>query len=201
MLPTRPPRVVVLALAVIALACGDLTKPKASTPSLPTTVTLAAVTGAPVNWPTALNFLGGPTRADARFNFDVAFDLDADGNVVVIPVRAIAGALGDAVYSQGSGLALKRVGLQHVSGSFESVRQAPETGYDTLGVQTIAPGSVLVVELLDFANCFTGFGGSTLFGKLVVDSVNTTTRRLYTRSVIDPNCGYRGLVADTIPTS
>lgn len=201
MLPTRLPRVVLLALAVTAVACGDLTKPKASTPSLPDSFTLAAVTGAPANWPTAINFFGGPTRADAKFTFDVAFDLDADGRILVIPVRAIAGALGDAIYQQVSGISLKRVGLQRVSGTFESVRSAPETGYDTLGVQTIVPGSVVVAELLDFANCYTGFGGSTLYAKLVVDSVNTVTRRLYTRSVVDPNCGYRGLVADSIPTS
>ena len=201
MLPTRRSRVVVLALAVVAVACGDLTKPKASTPNLPNSYALGAVTGSPANVPTAINFLGGPARADASFGFDVAFDLDSTGAVVVIPVRLIAGALGDAIYQQGTGMGLKRVGMQRVTGPFEAVRLAPQTGYDTLAAQTIVPGNVLVVELLDFANCFTGFGGSTLYGKLTVDSVNATTRRLYTRTVIDPNCGYRGLVPDTIPTS
>jgi hypothetical protein len=201
MLPTRLSRVVVLALAVVAVACGDLTKPKASTPSLPNSYALAPVTGAAANVPTAINFLGGPARADASFGFDVAFDLDSTGAVLVIPVRVIAGALGDAIYQQATGLSLKRVGMQRVPGPFEAVRLAPQTGYDTLGVQTIVPGNVLVVELLDFANCYTGFGGSTLYGKLTVDSVNASTRRLYARTVIDPNCGYRGLVPDTIPTS
>jgi hypothetical protein len=201
MLPTRRSRVVVLALAVVAVACGDLTKPKASTPNLLATYTVGALTGAPANVPTALAFLGGPVRADSRFAFDVAFDLDPSGAVVVLPVRTIGGALGDAITSQATGLPLKRVGLQRVSGGFDALRSAPSTGYDTLSTFTITPGVVLAVELLDFSNCYTGFGGSTLYGKLTVDSVNATTRRIYTRSVIDPNCGYRGLVADSIPTS
>ena len=201
MLPTRSTRVVVVALAVLAVACGDLTRPKASTPNLAVSYTVHALTDAPVNVPTALSFLGGVTRADSRFAFDVAFDLDQNGAVRVLPVRIVGGALGDAVVQGQSGLPLKRVGLQQVTGPFEAVREAPSTGYDTLAVQTVSPGAVLAVQLLDFANCFTGFGGSTLYAKLTVDSVDAATRRIYTRTVVDPNCGYRGLVPDSIPTS
>ena len=46
MLPTRSTRVVVVALAVLAVACGDLTRPKASTPNIalsPAIVTTEAV--------------------------------------------------------------------------------------------------------------------------------------------------------------
>jgi len=201
MLPTRPTRVVVVALAVLAVACGDLTRPKASTPNLAVSYTVNAFTGAPVNVPTAISFLGGATRADSRFAFDVAFDLDQNGAVKVLPVRVVGGALGDAVIQGQSGLPLKRVGLQQVTGPFEAVREAPATGYDTLAVQTLSAGAVLAVQLLDFGNCFTGFGGSTLYAKLTVDSVDAATRRIFTRTVVDPNCGYRGLVPDSIPTS
>ena len=154
-----------------------------------------------MNFPTAISFLGGATRADSRFAFDVAFDLAPSGTVNVLPVRYVAGSLGDVIYQQQSGLPLKRVGLQKVTGPFEAVREAPSTGYDTLGVQSIVPGGVLAVELLDFGNCYTGFGGSTLYAKVTVDSVNLSSRRIYTRTVVDPNCGYRGLVADSIPTN
>jgi hypothetical protein len=199
MLPTRWTRVVVVALAVLALACGDLTKPKASTPNLALSYTLAAFTGGPVNVANAINFLGGSTRADSRFAFDVALDLDPAGNVEILPVRYVAGSLGSATNLQQTGVPLKRVGLQKVTGPFEALREAPATGYDTLAVQTITPGAVLAVELLDFGNCYTGFGGSTLYAKLTVDSVDAN-RRIYTRTVADPNCGYRGLVPDSIPT-
>ena len=199
MLPTRWTRVVVVALAVFAVACGDLTKPKASTPNLAVSYTLSAFTGGPVNVPDAINFLGGSTRADSRFAFDVTLDLDQAGNVEVLPVRYVAGALGSATYQQTTGVPLKRIGMQKVAGPFEAVKEAPSTGYDTLAVQTIAPGAVLAVELLDFANCYTGFGGSTLYAKLTVDSIDAN-RRIYTRTVTDPNCGYRGLTPDSIPT-
>jgi hypothetical protein len=199
MLPTRSTRVAVVALATLAVACGDITRPKASTPNLAVSYTVAALTGGPINVPTAISFLGGSTRADSRFAFDVALDLDQSGSVVVLPVRTVGGSLGDAVHQQQTLLALKRVGLQKVTGPFEALREAPTTGYDTLGVQTVTPGVVLAVELLDFANCYTGFGGSTIYAKLTVDSVNAATRRIYTRTVVDPNCGYRGLVADSIP--
>ncbi len=200
MLPTRSTRVIVVALATLAIACGDLTRPKASTPNLAASYTVTAFTAAPVNVPTAISFLGGVARADSRFSFDVALDLDPSGAVTVLPVRTVGGALGEAIYQQTTGLPLKRVGLQRVTGPFEAVREAPNTGYDTLSVQTIAPGSVLAVELLDLANCYTGFGGSTIYAKLTVDSVNAATRQIYTRTVVDPNCGYRGLVADSVPT-
>ncbi len=199
MLPTRLMRAaVVVALAALAAGCGDLTKPKASTPNLATSYTLTPFTGAPVNVPTAISFLGGSGRADSRFAFDVAFDLDAAGNVEVLPVRYVAGTLGNAIHQQLTGLPLKRIGMQKVAGPFEALREAPPSGYDTLAVQTVAPGTVLAVEVLDPANCYTGFGGSTLYAKLTVDSIGAN-RNIYTRTVADPNCGYRGLVADSIP--
>jgi hypothetical protein len=201
MLPTRSTRVVVVALAIVAVACGGLTRPKASTPNIAVSYTVTAFTGAPLNAATAISFLGGATRADSRFSFDVALDLDPSGAVTILPVRTVGGALGDAIHQQTTGIPLKRVGLQKVNGSFEALREAPTTGYDTLGVQTVTPGTVLAVELLDFANCYTGFGGSTLYAKLTVDSVNAASRRIYTRTVVDPNCGYRGLVPDSIPTN
>src|SRR5690348_5590472 len=177
MLPTRSTRVVAAALAVLAVACGDLTRPKASTPNLAVSYTVTAFTGAPVNVPTAISFLGGATRADSRFAFDVAFDLDPSGAVRVLPVRLVGGALGDVVVQGQSGLPLKRVGLQMVTGSFEALRVAPSNGYDTLSAQTVTPGTVLAVQLLDYANCFTGFGGSELYAKLTVDSVDAANRR------------------------
>jgi hypothetical protein len=190
MLPTRPMRVVVVALAVLAVACGDPTKPKATYANALSTYALYAFTGAPVNAATAISFLGGGARADASFAFDVAFDLDATGRPVVYPVRAIASDLAGSV---------KRVGLQKVSGAFDTVREAPETGYDTLAAQTVNVGDVLAVELLDLNTCAFSLGGQILYAKLTVDSVNTGARKLYARTVIDPNCGYRSVVPDSIP--
>ena len=190
MLPTRPTRAVVAALAVLAIACGDPTKPKATYANALSSYTLYAFSGAPVNAATALNFLGGAARADASFAFDVAFDLDANGRPIVYPVRVIASDLAGGV---------KRVGLQVVPGPFDAVREVPAAGYDTLAARTINVGDVLAVELLDLDTCRFSLGGQSIYAKLTVDSVSAATRRLYARTVVDPNCGYRSVVPDSIP--
>ncbi|MEO6526664.1 MAG: hypothetical protein ABIP93_08590 [Gemmatimonadaceae bacterium] len=198
MLPTRLPRVVVVALAAAVVACGDPTRPKATTPNVALQYSLFALNGSPAAVSNALSFFGGPTRADASFRFDVAFDLDAAGKIQVYPVRALAGVLAQFPLSSPPST---RVGLQTVTGSYESVREAPDRGYDTISVKTITPGTVVAVQLLDQVNgqCLFSLGGQTTYAKFVVDSVDKS-RRLFLRSVVDLNCGYRSLVPDSIPT-
>jgi hypothetical protein len=193
MLPTRLPRVVVVALAVALLACGDPTLPKATTPNVFISYSLFPLTGSPSGVSNAVSFFNGPTRADATFQFDVAFDVDPTGKIMAYPVRSLAGTL--------AGVIGTRVGLQPVSGSFESVRQAPDVGYDTLTVKNIALGTTVAVQLVDqlSGQCLYSLGGQSTYAKFVVDSVDAQ-RRLYIRSVVDLNCGYRSLVPDSIPT-
>jgi len=193
MLPIRPSRAVAVAVAVLAIACGDLTRPQATFMSTPNSYALYAFTGAPVNGGTAITFLSSlPSRADAAYAFDVAFDLDSAGHPIIYPVRAIASDLAGGV---------KRVGLQVVPGPFDAVREVPQVGYDTLSAKTVNVGDVLAIEMLELNSCLYSRGGQSLYAKLTVDSVNTTTRRLYARTVIDPNCGYRQVVPDSIPTN
>jgi hypothetical protein len=194
MLPTRLLRVVVVALATVAVACGDPTLPKATIINLQLNYAVYGLTGAPPATANAMNLFIGPARADASFDFDVALDLDPTGKILVYPVRAIAGPL--------AGLVPTRVGLQTVSGSFESVRLAPDRGYDTLSVKTIAPGTVVVAELVDLVSglCIYSLTGSQTYAKFVVDSVIPAQRKFFVRSVGDANCGYKSLVPDSIPT-
>jgi hypothetical protein len=194
MLPIRLLRVVAVALATAAVACGDPTVPKATLVNVPLSYSVYGLTGAPPATANAMNLFGGPARADASFDFDVALDLDPTGKILVYPVRAVAGSL--------AGLVPTRVGLQTVSGSFESVRAAPDRGYDTLSVKTIAPGTTVVAEMVDLVTglCLYSLNGSSTYAKFVVDSVTTTSRRFYVRSVGNANCGYKSLVPDSIPT-
>ena len=194
MLPIRLMRVVVVALATAAVACGDPTVPKATIVNLQLNYSVYALTGAPPATANAMNLFVGPARADASFDFDVALDFDATGKISVYPVRAVAGPL--------AGLVPTRVGLQTVSGSFESVRAAPERGYDTLNVQKITPGTTVVAELVDLVQglCLYSLNGQSTYAKFVVDSVIPSTRKFYVRSVGNANCGYKSLVPDSIPT-
>ena len=189
MLPTRSLCAVAVALAVAATACGS-TLPRATNVSQIASYALYGLIGAPARASTALSFTAGSMHADATFQFDVAVDLDSAGKVVVYPVRNIAGNLAGTQ---------KRIGMQVVSGLFETVGDVPSTGYDTLGTKTVAPGTVLAVELQEPLICQFSLGGIHLYGKFVVDSVTPASRRIFVTTVIDPNCGYRQVKPDTIP--
>ncbi len=196
MMPTRLLRVALVALAVIGVACGDPTLAKATYASGLASSTVYAMTGAQSSAPTSLKFLSGVLHANANFDFDVAFDLDASNKPVILPVRVVAGALAGTK---------KRVGLQVVSGTFDALREVPAAGYDTLNPKTITPGTVLAVQLQDPTACYSSYNltiltSQLIFAKLVVDSVDTSARRLFIRAVVDPNCGYRQVVADSVPT-
>lgn len=190
MLPTRSSRVLFVAFVLSAVACnGPGTKAYSSNAAH--TFALFALTGAPSTAPTAINFQTGPVAATANFSFDLAVDIDNTGITRLYPVRLLEGKLSAAG---------RRVGLQVVPGTFESLREAPGSGYDTLSAQAVKPGTVVAVELLDIAFCQYTFNGSSFYAKLVVDSIIPTTRRVYGRTVTDPNCGFRQLMPDTIPS-
>lgn len=201
MLPTRSLRVAIVALAVLIAACGDVTKPAAYLANVPRTDTLYAFTGAPVNAPTAFYFMGSAAvPANALFGFDVAFDLDANGKTLVYPVRNLGGPLANLQRAMQGQSYLQRVGLQILPGSFDAIASVPTGGYDTLSVQRLVPGQVLAANVLD-PSCVYSTAGRTIVAKITVDSVNTTTRRIYTRTVVDPNCGYFSVMPDSIPKS
>jgi hypothetical protein len=60
----------------------------------------------------------------------------------------------------------------------------------------------VVAELVNLVSglCTFSFSGAQTYAKFVVDSVKPSTKQFYVRSVGDANCGYRSLVADSIPT-
>src|SRR5690242_9309453 len=86
--------VAVLAAAVVAtfgLACGDFTGVPASLPTISDTGTVYAINGAPAGAPSGLHvFTGTVVPVDRSFAFDVGFDLDSAGAIIVYPQRTIA---------------------------------------------------------------------------------------------------------------
>lgn len=194
MLPTRLTRFAIVTLALVAIACGDLSR-KANYSNALQSFSLFALTGAPVNTPTAIELLGGTTTADGSYRFDVALDLDSLGQTRVYPVRTIAGALSTLRGER------SRVGLQVVPGTFDALTEAPATGYDTLGFKVIRANDVLAIEVQDLTTCIYSTRGYFIYGKLTVDSVRTADRRIFGRIVVDRNCGFRGLTPDVVPTN
>ena len=85
-------RLLCVAAGVAAVsACRGLTSIDASFDNVSDTLSFFAINGSPPGAPTAINlFTGVPSHADQAFAYDLAFDIDTAGNVVLIPARQLA---------------------------------------------------------------------------------------------------------------
>ena len=168
-------------LVAAAAACGTLTGVPASLPTITDSGVVYAINGAPPGAPSSLHMYSGTLlAADANFIFDVAFDINTAGNVVVLPQRAVA-----------SGLASTHtVALQTVNSTFEALTSAPKNGYraDTAVVTSV--GQVILVQSQDPNACSTSLTGTTLYGKIIVTAIDPKARTLTIRYTADPNCGF-----------
>jgi hypothetical protein len=182
-----------ISVAVVLNACGDPTNLKASLPTALDTLSVFALTGTPPSYPSGLSIVAGQAvRVDGFAGFDVALDINSSGSAVVYPVKLVVASPGTA----------RPVGLQKVTGLFETVLEAPSAGYKTDAEVVLAPGETLVIQsphngsgdICQFAI------SPYLYAKITVDSVKLDSRILYLRMGIDPNCGFRSF-ADGLPTS
>ncbi len=185
--PKRP--LVALAaatIAVAALACGTFTGVPASLPTISDSGVVFAINGAPPGAPSALHVFSGTLQsADANFLFDIAFDIDTAGHIVVLPVSAVA-----------SGLATTHtVSLQKTSDNFDALTRAPSGGYRADTALVVGVNDLILVQSQDPNACSTSLTGSTLFAKVVVTSIDRIGRQLNIRYTVDPNCGFRSFVA------
>lgn len=180
------PRKFALALVASALtltACGDPQLLRANLPTVEDAYALFALTGTPAAYPSGLNtYVRSTVRVDGNANFDVAFDINAQGNAVLYPVQKIVSSLGGT----------RRVGLRKVSGTFESLTIAPTGTYADSAI-VAANNDVVVIQAQR-----NGTGDACQFDispyiytKLKVDSVTLSTRTIFLQTVLDPNCGFR----------
>jgi len=185
-------------------ACKDTTGLKAQFRPAIDTLTVYALSDTATarrDYPTAVITGARATNADghivarpivvpiaASAEFDVAFDLDASGKVIMYPQRRIV-----------SGVTGRRVGLQIVPGSFESLTIAPSGGYqyDSVAV-TVEPGQVVAIQA-QTTQCSVEISPYN-YSKVVVDSVVPAINAIYFRIGSDPNCGFRSFVPDVVPS-
>ncbi|MCC7055508.1 MAG: hypothetical protein IT355_19710 [Gemmatimonadaceae bacterium] len=181
--------------ATVAAACGDPFAVKAPFQTVTDSFAISALTGTP---PTAraLWRIGQFTRYrldSVGATFDLGFDVDAAGRITVYPARTIA------VPPPGTVVTPPRVALQASSGAYAQADRAPETGYTVDTAVVVSQGQLVFVRSNSDFCLNQGTGGTLLFAKLVVDSVNTTTRVLHVRSTIQPSCNFRSF-ATGVPT-
>ena len=179
-----------IACSVVGLAsCGDPLGVKATVAIKFDTLSVYAMSGTPLTYPSAYNAgTGVVLRVEPDIAFDIAFDLDANGKVRLIPARQVS-----ATRTVG-GLpsASPRVGMVAIKGSFESLTKAPGSGsYAHDSSLVVVPGEAVALEVSSDACQFSL--SQQLYAKLVIDSVKAQTRRIYFRATRDPNCGFRSL--------
>ncbi len=181
--------------AVLAAACGDpftITAPFATASD---SFVVATVTRTPAS-SRALWRIG----SFARFrldsiggSFDLGFDIDAAGKVIVYPARTIATAPSSTFGAQ------PQVGLQASTQAFNAIDRAPLDGYRVDTALTVSKGQVVLVRTSSDVCSLQSTGGTLLYAKFVVDSINAATRELFLRATIQPSCNFRSF-ATGIPT-
>lgn len=172
-----------VASAAILTACDDPDLLRASLPTVEDEYTVFALTGTPAAYPSGINtYVRAALRVDGSANFDVAFDIDNQGRALLYPVQKIVSSLSGT----------RRVGLRKVSGTFESVTEAP-TGTYADSVIVATKGDVVVVQAVR-----NGSGDACQFDispyiytKMLIDSIATDIRTVRIKTVLDPNCGFR----------
>jgi len=186
--------------ALVATACAAAIAACSATYSLPpaasapdtATVTLWALTGTPLALPSAYSMLPSPIGPDVVFTdrtsaFDFAFDIQVDSTHDTSAVLLPRGAVGLTIDG----------GLQITQQPYDSITFAPNSGYqDSLPVK-VAVGTVVLAasrsETCNFSYVY------PLYGKIRVTAIDLVARSVTFNILVDPDCGYRSLKADSLP--
>lgn len=171
-----------LLAAGLVAACGDPFAIKAQFANTEFSFYVYSLSGTPAPKPTALAVQSmNTTRPDGSLSFDVAFDLDAVGNITLLPVKMVG------LNVSGS----RNVGIQKVGGAYGSVTEAPKAGYTIDSVTVVRVGEPVVMQV-QTGYCSTSITPD-IYAKMVVDSI-AADRRIWARALINTNCGFRQLL-------
>lgn len=169
------------ALLLVAIACSDTTGlPDATLNNIEREETLYALVGTPVATPSGYA-IEGPrrVRTDISDDFDFAYNIEADGRHVLIPLAGLGIDTGVTV----------KPGLQEQAASFEAITVAPSNGYITNQPVLITQGGRYAVR--GRITCLSL--GVPKYAKLEILSFDATARSVTFRVLINDSCGYKGL--------
>jgi hypothetical protein len=145
-----------------------------------------ALNGSPTAGSTAITFPGrSVTRVDGTYQFDIAFDIDTAGNVILLPPELVG--------QDPSGNRL--VGIITGIGSYDAITEAPTSGYTVDSTVTVRRGQAVAVQAQEPLCISANPVAPYLYAKIVVDSVDIVGRGIFGRAMIGGDCGYRQLIA------
>jgi hypothetical protein len=189
-------RLLALTVAVSAVvACNDITRSIDPTIEvIEDTLTVFTLRGSPLSAPQAVDLfgvqalrLGQEAQCAVQFcPYDIVVDT-AGGATVLYPVNLIEST------------SLPTVGVLETTSSFESITEAPTSGYQDTAAVVIDPGETVIVRGRN--RCVGNFVGRDIFfAKVQLLEVGSSgghrTARFRIRS--NPNCGFRSF-ADGLP--
>ena len=187
---TPPRRVLAVLLfgATFVGGCNPITNP-AQFVNAEQAFYVHALTGAPLAFSTAVILPSKAfVRVDGSFSFDIAFDIDAQGNVVLLPASVVG------VSPTGT----HRVGIVKPGGLYDNALTAPTTGYVFDSVTVVGKNEPVIVRATEPA-CGLSLQ-PYMHARIVIDSLDVPNRAMWGRAVINTNCGLRSLVIG-LPTS
>jgi hypothetical protein len=182
-------RLIALAIALLAVvACEDVTRSIDPTIEVSEdTLTVFPLRGSPLSAPTAFDLYNLRTLrvGDANALYDLAIDTAA-GAAVVYPSQLID-------------IEPPPTGIFETTATFESILEAPTTGYQDTAAVSMSVGETVVVRARNAcAGNFTG--RDFFFAKLQLLELGTSSgfRTARFRIRTNPNCGFRSF-ADGLP--
>ncbi len=182
-------RVFALAIALLAVAaCEDVTR--SVDPTLDVvedTLVVFPLRGSPLSAPTALDLYSLRTLriGDANALYDLAIDTAA-GTAVLYPSQLVDNEA-------------PRTGVIESAATFESILEAPTTGYQDTAAVAVSVGETIIVRARNI--CLGGFPGRDFFHakvQLLELGMSSGFRTARFRIRTNPNCGFRSF-ADGLP--
>ncbi len=180
-----------LIVTALAAACGgDGLTSTASVENVTRVYSVFAVSGTSNALPSAYSYtteslVRPQVLSSGGINFDLAFDITTDGKVRLLPAKYVV-----PLPPAGS----PTIGLQKMTAAFAQLERAPVNGYTSDSAVTASVGETYTLELRNSGCIY----GEYYYAKVSVDSIILPERRLVVRSLVNRNCGFRGLT-DGIP--
>ncbi len=148
------------------------------------TTTIYALRGTAIQLPSAFDIVVNQTaRTDRAEPFDFAFDIAANGQAVLLPARTLG-------FSVTAGILVSE-------STFEAVTDAPGDGYNDSVAVAIEIGDVFVARSRVTSTQCRLRSSLPRYGKFRVLVVDTQQRLLTVETLVNINCGFRGLEPGT----
>jgi hypothetical protein len=176
----RPYSLTVLLVSLATAACSNSNDlPDATIENVERTDTLWALVGTPVSTPSGFSVEGGRrVRTDLTVDFDFAYNVQTDGQHVLLPRAALGIDTANAV----------NPGFVARTESFEGITTPPSRGFVTDEAVPVATGERYVIRSRVTCNV-----GVPKYAKLEILEFNDALGIMTFRVLVNDNCGFRSL--------